>query len=40
LVSRFSLSSLAPFKGDFFLTSRFGQVDGHESFDSWIKNFG
>jgi len=40
MVSRFSLSSPAPFKGDFFLTSRFEQLDGQESFESWIKFFG
>jgi len=40
MVSRFSLSSPAPFKGDFFLTSRFEQLDGQESFESWIKIFG
>jgi len=37
MLSRFSLSSPAPFKGDFLLTSRFEHLDGHESFESWIK---
>jgi len=40
LVSRFSLSSPAPFKGDFFLTSRFEHLDGHKTFESWITESG
>jgi len=36
MVSRFSLSSPAPIKGDFFLTSRFEHLVAMESFESWI----
>lgn len=36
MVSRFSSSSPAPIKGDFFLTSRFAHMDALESFESWI----
>lgn len=35
MVSRFTLSSPAPNKGDFFLTSRFERMDDRESFESW-----
>jgi len=40
MVSRFSLSSPAPIKGDFFLTSRFARLDGQETFESWIMKSG
>jgi len=35
-LSRFTSSSPAPIKGDFFLTSRFEHLHDKESFDSWI----
>jgi len=38
--SRFSLSSPAPIKGDFFLTSRFEQLHGQDTFESWIMKSG
>jgi len=40
MVSRFSLSSPAPIKGDFFLTSRFERLDEQETFESWIMKSG
>jgi len=40
LASRFNLARQRSFKGDFFLTSRFGHLNGHEFFESWTKNFG
>jgi hypothetical protein len=40
MVSRFSPSSPAPIKGDFFLTSRFEHLDGQDTFESWIMKSG
>lgn len=40
MLSRFSLSSPAPIKGDFFLTSRFEHLIDKDTFESWITKSG